>query len=415
MPPRRRSHLGRWKPGNPEPESGIRWDWEEGDRAAARWFGTAPEERPGTPESEAPRLQVPPSRGGAGRAAAARKGDRRFGGAHQVSALPFCQVGPALRLRHNAAVTVKQKNCGIVGMGRLGSALALRLAEAGFRVVAVSSRRTERLGALVRRLGCRLERDPAAVSRAAGVLLLTVPDDVLAELVASLAQEGAFRQGQCVLHCSGAHPAEVLAPARRAGAAVGLLHPLQTFADMQSAVEGLRGCWFAVQGDPPAREMGVAIAGALGGFPFELPAGRERIYHAAAVLASNYLVALQAAALELLELAGLSSEQGRSALGSLVRTTVENLLARGPEAALTGPIVRGDIETVRRHLEALEEEAPDLLRLYGVLGERAVALARRRRGTSPEKLEAIQALLRKAQTPGAGAPDLRDRRRDPKT
>ncbi|GAB4241204.1 MAG: hypothetical protein Kow00109_16550 [Acidobacteriota bacterium] len=295
-----------------------------------------------------------------------------------------------------------------MGMGRLGSALALRLAEAGFPLVAVASRRVEGLAPLTRRLGCRLERDPAAVARGADVLLLTVPDNALAELAASLAARGAFRRGQCVLHCSGALPAEVLEPARGAGAAVGVLHPLQTFADMQSAVEGLRGCWFAVQGDPAAREVARTVCEALGGHPFELPPGREAIYHAAAVVASNYLVALEAAALELLAVAGLSEEQGRSALAPLLRTTVENLVARGPVAALTGPIARGDVETVRRHLAALRAEAPELLPLYGVMGERTAALARRRGTVAAEKLEAVLSLLREAE--GAGSPAKRARR-----
>ncbi len=207
----------------------------------------------------------------------------------------------------------------------------------------------------------------------AGAVLLCVPDDAIADVCARVAETGAALVG----HVSGASTLEVLAVARERGASTFSLHPLQTFADGGTAVDGTPA---AIAGSD---EAGLAfardLAEALGMKPFEVPEESRAAYHAAAAIASNLLVALEESAAELLGRIGV--EDARELLAPLVLRTAANWAERGP-AALTGPIARGDRATVQRHRVALAQTAPELVRLYDALAMRAQAIAWESHGVS---------------------------------
>jgi predicted short-subunit dehydrogenase-like oxidoreductase (DUF2520 family) len=198
------------------------------------------------------------------------------------------------------------------------------------------------------------------------VVLLCVPDDAIGAAAARIAGTTPSLVG----HVSGATTLDALGPAAERGAGTFSIHPLQTFADGETPVEGTPA---AIAGsNDPSLARARSLAEALGMRPFEVPEESRAAYHAAAAIASNLLVALEESASELLERIGV--EDARELLAPLVLRTAANWAERGPEA-LTGPIARGDSATVQRHRVALAETAPELVRLYDALAMRAEALA----------------------------------------
>lgn len=227
---------------------------------------------------------------------------------------------------------------------------------------------------------------------AADVVLLAVRDDALPALVRSLGR-APWRRAQVVLHLSGALTHRVLAPLRRAGVRVASWHPLMAVsADPQKAAAHFRGATFAIEGDAVAVRAGAALARALGGRPMRLPAAAKVRYHAGAVFASNYLVAMLAEAEALLVAAGIPRRRAREAILPLALVSLENVWEAGPVAALTGPVRRGDAATVRRHLAALGAKTRAL---YAAAGLAAAELAGEA-GLPSADVGRMRALLRSA-------------------
>lgn len=206
-------------------------------------------------------------------------------------------------------------------------------------------------------------------------VLIAVSDDAIPSVAADLAARGL--RDAVVLHTSGAAGPDALETLREAGNAVGVLHPLQTVPSAERGIETLPGATYAFAGDAPAVEWARSLIARLGGTPLAIDPRRWQHYHAAAVLASNYQATLIDAALELMGLAGVERGAALDALAPIVRASTENILAQGPENALTGPIRRGDAGTVRRHMSSLETAAPATRALYIAAGMRTIMLAKR--------------------------------------
>ena len=263
---------------------------------------------------------------------------------------------------------------GIIGPGRAGVGLALALARAGYLVRLYGRRKRAIPDPLELTVGAADAAPPPAWLAQAGVVILAVRDDAIRPLAQTLAR-GGVRPEHVVLHLSGAQGQEALAPLVPSRAALGSLHPLQTISDPERAPERLKGAWAAVEGMPRALDAAERIARALGMRPFRLTGRAKAIYHAGAVFASNYFVVVEAVAQRLLRHAGLSDAEAWQALRPLVEGTLANLLHQEPSDALTGPVVRGDDVTIRRHLESLTKD--DAL-LYRALGRAALELAEKR-------------------------------------
>jgi predicted short-subunit dehydrogenase-like oxidoreductase (DUF2520 family) len=271
---------------------------------------------------------------------------------------------------------------GVIGAGRAGLSLGLALARAG-HVVRVHGRRAKPVPPpLTLTTGA-----PPAWLREMDVLLLAVPDDAIGEMAAALAAHGRAGAGQVVLHLSGALSKDALQALAASGAALGSLHPLQTLSDPADAPERLKGAVATVEGDRRAVEVASGLARDVGLVPVPIPSDQKPRYHAAAVFASNFLVALASVAQRLFVAAGLPEDVARTALAALMAGALENLRAAGPAGALTGPVARGDVETIRRHLEVLQETDAEL---YRALSRAALDLAR----LDPDRRRAIQELLR---------------------
>lgn len=262
---------------------------------------------------------------------------------------------------------------GLIGPGRAGVGLALALVRAGYTVRLAGRRET----AVPPPLQLTVTRDsetPAWLSQV-GVVVLAVRDEAIGGLAETLARSGAVSAEHVVLHLSGVQGQEALGPLVPSRAALGSLHPLQTIVDPERAPERLQGAWAAVEGMPRALEVAEQMAKAMGMRPVRVPGKAKAIYHAGAVFASNYFVVVQAVAQRLMRHAGLSDAEAWQALRPLVEGTLENLAAEGPSRALTGPVARGDSDTVRRHLESLTSDDAEL---YRALGRAALELAQKR-------------------------------------
>ncbi len=279
----------------------------------------------------------------------------------------------------------------VIGAGRVGTALGVLLARAGYRIVAVSGRAATAERA-ARSLPGTPVVSPAEAARSAEVVLVGVPDDRIAEVCSGLAREGAFARGCSVVHLSGATGLDALTPARAAGATVLSIHPLQTFPDVDAAVDRIPGSGFAVTAlGESGFALGERLATDVGGRPFRLADEMKPLYHAAAVFASNYLVTVTSVAEGLFAKAGIRDPL--DLFLPLSQASLDNAAALGPAAALTGPAVRGDAGTVQRNLEALAEAAPEAVPAYVELAAVALSLGGRAGRLSPEARAAVEEVL----------------------
>jgi predicted short-subunit dehydrogenase-like oxidoreductase (DUF2520 family) len=279
---------------------------------------------------------------------------------------------------------------GIVGAGAVGTALGVALSRAGWPIHAVASRdadRRERFRSLVE--VSRVFVDPEPLIEEVELIILTVPDDAIAELAKGLR----MYSGQAMIHTSGAIGAEILAPAMAAGTQVGSFHPLVAFADTERAVAALHGATVAIEGDDQLAALLAAMAEALGATPVRLAPGTKAAYHAAAVLAAGGFVALLDAIAKLGSVAGLDEAGALAIYGPLIEGTLGNARALGIGAALTGPIVRGDLGTLHAHLATLQAHAPDVVDLYVAAGRREIELAEGRGVLAPETALALRDTL----------------------
>jgi len=228
-----------------------------------------------------------------------------------------------------------------------------------------------------------------APPRETSVLVLAVPDSALSAVAYELSRAGAGPPGCAALHLSGAVSTDVLAPLHGVGYSVGSLHPLQSVADPWQSGEPLIGAAFGVSGEPVALAAARRIVAGLDGVPIVVPAALRPRYHAAAVFASNYVLALVAMAARMLTEVGAPAEDALRALLPLVRSTIDNLDHLGPLGALTGPIARGDVDTARLHLSRLSDEERAL---YCGLGRELLRLARDA-GLDPERAKELDELF----------------------
>jgi predicted short-subunit dehydrogenase-like oxidoreductase (DUF2520 family) len=255
---------------------------------------------------------------------------------------------------------------GVIGAGRVGAVLAAALRARGHVIVSVAGESDASKRRAADLLPGVPVAKPTAVARACDVLLLTVPDDMLENVVTQLAASGAIRSGQLVVHTSGSHGLRVLEAATRLGARPVALHPAMTFTGTALDLDRLADCVFGVTAGPDERIWAAEVVAELGATVMWVPEELRTLYHAGLAHGANHLVTLVTQALELLGAAG--ADDPAAILRPLLQAALDNALAEG-DSALTGPIVRGDVNTVRAHLAEITRTAPDTLPTY-------VALAR---------------------------------------
>ena len=266
---------------------------------------------------------------------------------------------------------------GVVGAGRVGSVLGAALALAGHDVVATSAVSAASRARAAELLPGVPVLPVDEVVRRSSLVLLTVPDDALADLVAGLAVTGAFPRGALVAHTSGRHGLDVLAPATAAGALPLALHPVLPFSGTGVDLQRLHGTAFGVTAPDPLRPAAEVLVVEMGGEPVWLTEAQRPLWHAALAHGANHLTTLVSSSADLLRAAGV--EQPGLVLAPLLGAALDGSLRAG-DAALTGPVARGDAGTVRAHLDVLAQVAPEVLPSYVAMArltaDRAIASGR---------------------------------------
>lgn len=266
----------------------------------------------------------------------------------------------------------------LIGPGRVGCAISKRLYVAGYPIVAVISRKIERATDACRFIGCPTDIASNSVNAAttADVVLLAMPDDHIRECAQEL-QKNVGTKKPALIHFSGLHPANIM-QAQGTDTVLLSLHPLLPFANRDTGYKSLQHCHYAVEAESsPGQQLGKELVTALDGSSFTIPTEKKGLYHSAASIVSNYLVTLLATAQELLMDCGINPDQAVQLLTPLMQSTLDNVKELGTEQGLTGPIARGDIETIKTHIECLKNGAPELLDSYKTLAIRTTKLAER--------------------------------------
>lgn len=282
----------------------------------------------------------------------------------------------------------KKLKLGIIGAGRVGTGLATSFARARCGVAVVASRSMVSARALARRVpGARAVSSLQEAADRADLVFLTVPDDAIAAVASSIQ----WRAGAACVHCSGAGDLDLLAKAAADGARVGGFHPLRMFGEIGSF--GLRGCAVAIAGPDSLAEELARLARATGARPLRLPQDGRPLYHAAANFSGAFVVALVAETIALWAKLGIAEKDALRALLPLLRGSVDNVEALGAAGALGSVIARGDVGTIRGHLETLAKNAPESLDLYRLLSLRTIPLALAKGTLAPMLAKEIEALL----------------------
>src|SRR4051812_2834655 len=250
---------------------------------------------------------------------------------------------------------------GVVGAGRVGAVLSAALRAAGHEVVAAAGESTASLDRIDALLPGVRRAKPTDVARSCDLLLLTVPDDMLENVVNTMVGAGAIRSGQVVCHTSGRHGLAVLTAASAIGARPLALHPAMTFTGTAVDLDRLPGCVFGVTAREEDRALAESLVTDMGGVTMWVPEDKRTLYHAGLAHGANHLVTLVAQAMELLAASG--AEDPAATLRPLLSAALDNALVSG-DAALTGPIVRGDVNTVAGHLAEIAANAPGTLDSY---------------------------------------------------
>ncbi len=286
---------------------------------------------------------------------------------------------------------IRMLKLGFIGAGTVGTILAIRLSSKGYPVVAVSSRSHTSAKSLAQAVnGCHAFDNNQGVADTAELVFITTPDDA----IASVASEVKWYSGQSVVHCSGADSTDILEPARRLGAHVGVFHPLQTFANVRQAIENMPSSTFTLEAEEPLLNTLKDMATALDGHWVTLKAGDKVIYHAAAVIACNYLVTLVKLATDLWQTFNVPPYQATQLLLPLLQGTINNIDTVGIPQCLTGPIARGDTGTIKKHIDALQKSAPVMLATYRELGLQTIPIALAKGRINQYQAQELEMVLR---------------------
>lgn len=280
----------------------------------------------------------------------------------------------------------------VIGAGSVGTGVAVLLQRQGYQVVGVASRTPESAARAAERLRCPVG-SPAEVARPAEVVFITTSDTAIGEVAKELARHRAVGREHTVVHMSGSLTTDVLQPVADLGAKVVSIHPLQSCASAERAITNLPGSVFSIQGDRETYPVAEQIVKDLGGEAFHIDREAKVLYHAAAAVASNYLVALLDLSQKLMQATGMPERLFLPALLPLVKGTLANVEEIGIPKALTGPISRGDVITISDHLHSMGEACPQLIPLYVALGRHTIEVALRKGTLDRRKAALLEDLL----------------------
>lgn len=281
---------------------------------------------------------------------------------------------------------------GIIGVGVVGGAIAALLNDRGYLIHGLSSRDITKVTSLAAQLNCKVIKEPTDLVKDCDVVFITTPDSIIGDICIKAERNKVIKSKQYIIHMSGALTSEVLHSAKESGAYVLSMHPLQSFASLEEAIKNIPNSYFALEGDKEAIILAEEIVKGLEGIAIEINKESKPIYHAAACVASNYLVALANLSIEFLAKANFTEDQAQKALLPLIKGTINNIEKLGTIKALTGPIARGDYKTVENHLKALGLD-PEKNMLYRQLGAYTTKIALKKGTITTDTQSDIEKLL----------------------
>lgn len=284
----------------------------------------------------------------------------------------------------------KESKLGFIGAGAVGGSLAVKLAMEGYPVIATASRTFASAQGLADRIpGCEAYSTLQEAADLCDVVFITTIDDAIAPVASSIR----WRSGQGVVHSSGAASLDVFDEPVKQGAVPGAFHPIQAFSSVETGVDNIPGTTFGIEGGEEMQRYLSGMARDIGGNPIFLKAEDKVLYHLSAVMMGNLLTCLVGVSAQIWEQFGYTRADGVKALVPMMRAVANNLEASGIPTAVTGPYPRGDVGTIRKHLEALTNSVPDVFHLYREMALSGLPLAVEKGALSPEKAEEISELI----------------------
>lgn len=288
---------------------------------------------------------------------------------------------------------MSKETIAILGLGKVGTAIGYLLRSAGYTIAAVASRSPFSISQGISYTGGKPCTDFSEAASCAECIFITTSDDAIASICEKIARGGSITPGKKVIHMSGAGGLDLLEEARRYGAFTASIHPLQSFSNVKGAIKNIPGSTFGITSDDQIAQWSIQVVKDLGGNPFSIADIDKPLYHAAACIASNYLTTLVHTVQALYQSLGLNREDAMRAFWPLVRGTLRNIEEKGTVHALTGPIARGDIGTLKKHIEALHHKAPAFLKAYCILGILTTEIGVEKKTISPQSAEHMRKLL----------------------
>lgn len=289
---------------------------------------------------------------------------------------------------------MKNKKIAIIGCGRAGSKLGIWLAKSGYRIEALFDVNSEAAAKLSKAIGCGkifIKAEEAASS--SDIIFISTPDSLIEQTCTEIAKTDGFKKNSLIFHISGSLPSSILAIAAEKGASTGSFHPLQSLAGEDTDVNPFKDILIAIEGEAEAVESAKNMATDLGAKPYEIDGNAKTLYHASAVIASNYLVSLMKMASETMAASGIPEEHAFDFLLPLVKGTLSNMENMGIEKALTGPVARGDAATVHAHIKGIEEKVPNLKNTYIELGKIALQIAEKQNFIPESKIKLLKEIF----------------------
>ena len=284
---------------------------------------------------------------------------------------------------------------GFIGAGVIGTALGILLKNKGYSIGGYYNRSLDQAQVSAKLVGTDYHHSMFSLCSAVDVVFITTNDDSIFEVARDLAEQKAITSKHSVIHCSGSLDLTVLNPVKELGADVLSIHPLQACASVEKAVRAISGSVFSIEGGEKQRLLGKGFVEALDGQYFYIEGQNKVLYHAAAVMASNYLVVLLDLSRQMMTEAGLPHERFYDAILPLVEGTLQNIRQLDTPQALTGPVSRGDINTIKDHILAIKKHLPDCYDAYRVLTKKAVPLALAKETLDQRSAQMIYDLLEK--------------------
>ncbi|MBN1380824.1 MAG: DUF2520 domain-containing protein [Deltaproteobacteria bacterium] len=291
-------------------------------------------------------------------------------------------------------MTTNKDSIVIIGLGKVGTAIGFLLRNAGYLVLGIIDQSDSAAQKALDYTGGKI----CSISSLSGVnpdcIIITTVDDAIASVCETLCREGVIKPGVKVIHMSGAGGLDLLGCAKSKGAFVGSIHPVQSFSDIEGAIRNIPGSVFGVTVDDEIKNWSIDLVKELKGTPFFVSAEDKSLYHAAACIASNYLTALLYMVVEIYKHLGLKQDDAVKAFLPLVKGTLANIEHQGPVMALTGPIARGDIGTIKKHLDVFEKTLPDYRQIYAELGAITADVGLLKGSIDDRKADAIKKILK---------------------